>query len=58
MSEGDGKNNLNVCVGHEAEVRCDDEDAVVEEAGMGHDGVDVMGQEAEVSDVVGGCATK
>jgi hypothetical protein len=41
MSEGDGKNNLNVCVGCKAEVRCDDEDVVVEEAGMGCDGVDM-----------------
>jgi hypothetical protein len=35
-------------VGHEAEVRGDDKDAVVEEAGMGCDGDDVMGQEVEV----------
>jgi hypothetical protein len=52
MSEGDGKNNLNVCVGCEAEVRGDDKDVVVEEAGMGRDGDDVTGQEAEVSDAV------
>lgn len=58
MSEGDGKNNLNVCVGREAEVRGDDEGAVVEEAGMGRGGGDVTGQEAEVSEAMGGRATK
>lgn len=59
MSEEDGKNNLNVCVGREAEVRGDDEDAVVEEAGMGRDRDDVSGQEAEVRrDAVSGRATK